>query len=114
MPPSRAFWKGYLKLSLVCCPIAMYPASSSRERVSFRQINKKTRNQLKQQLADSVTGDLIELADKETGYEIGRNQYMPVEDEELESLRLESTHTIDIERFVPRSEVDELYLNSPY
>jgi hypothetical protein len=71
----------------------MFPASSSSERVSFRQINKSTGNRLKQQLVDSVTGDVVEAGQKGRGYEIGRNQYMPVEDEELESLRLESTHT---------------------
>src|SRR5438128_8625118 len=114
MPPARPFWKGYLKLSLVSCPVAMFPASSSSERVSFRQINKSTGNRLKQQLVDSVTGDVVDSAQKGRGYEIGRNQYMPVEDEELEALRLESTHTIDIEKFVPRSEIDERYLDSPY
>src|SRR5256885_16236773 len=114
MASARPFWKGYLKLSLVSCPIAMFPASSSSERVSFRQINKKTGNRLKQQLVDSVTGDVVDSADKGRGYEIGRNQYLPVEDEELESLALESTHTIDIEKFVPRSEIDERYLDNPY
>jgi DNA end-binding protein Ku len=102
MAPSRPFWKGYLKLSLVSCPIAMFPAASSSERVSFRQINKSTGNRLKQQLVDSVTGDVVDPGQKGRGYEIGRNQYMPVEDEELEALRLESTHTIDIEKFVLR------------
>jgi DNA end-binding protein Ku len=114
MAPSRPFWKGYLKLSLVSCPIAMFPASSSSERVSFRQINKETGNRLKQQLVDSVTGDVVDSGQKGRGYEIGRKQYLPVEDEELEALRLESTHTIDIEKFVPRSEIDERYLDSPY
>jgi non-homologous end joining protein Ku len=84
--------------------IALYPASSSSERVSFRQINKKTGHRLKQQLVDSVTGEVVESADKGRGYEIGKN----------DSLRLESTHTIDIEKFVPRSEIDERYLDSPY
>ncbi len=113
MASSQPLWKGYLKLSLVSCPIAMFPASSSNERVSFRQINKQTGNRLKQQLVDSVTGDVVESGQKGRGYEIGRNQFMPVEDEELEALRLESTHTIDIEKFVPRSEIDERYLDSP-
>jgi DNA end-binding protein Ku len=72
MAPARPFWKGYLKLSLVSCPIAMYPASSSSERVSFRQINKKTGNRLKQQLVDSVTGETVEGTDKGRGYQIGR------------------------------------------
>jgi DNA end-binding protein Ku len=74
MAPARPFWKGYLKLSLVSCPIAMFPASSSSERVSFRQINKSTGNRLKQQLVDSVTGDVVESGQKGRGYEIGRNQ----------------------------------------
>jgi DNA end-binding protein Ku len=114
MPPARPFWKGYLKLSLVSCPIAMFPASSSSERVSFRQINKKTGHRLKQQLVDSVTGELVESQDKGRGYEIGKDQYLPVEDQELDNLALESTHTIDIEKFVPRSEIDERYLDSFY
>jgi DNA end-binding protein Ku len=114
MPPARPFWKGYLKLSLVSCPIALYPASSSSERVSFRQINKKTGNRLKQQLVDSITGELVESGDKGRGYQIGKDEYMPVEDEELDSLRLESTKIIDLDKFVPRSEIDERYLDSPY
>src|SRR6266700_5089688 len=80
MAPSRPFWKGYLKLSLVSCPIAMFPASSSSERVSFRQINKSTGNRLKQQLVDAETGDVVESADKGRGYEIGRNQCVPAWD----------------------------------
>jgi DNA end-binding protein Ku len=114
MPPARPFWKGYLKLSLVSCPIALFPASSSSERVSFRQINKRTGHRLNQQLVDSVTGEVVESQDKGRGYEIGKNEYMLVEDEELDSLALESTHTIDIEKFVPRPEIDERYLDSPY
>ncbi len=114
MAPARPFWKGYLKLSLVSCPIALFPASSSSERVSFRQISKKTGHRLKQQLVDSVTGDVVESGDKGRGYQIGKDEYLPVEDEELDSLALESTHTIDIEKFVPRSEIDERYLDSPY
>jgi DNA end-binding protein Ku len=110
----RANWNGYLKLSLVSCPIAMYPATSSAERVSFRQINKRTGNRLKQQLVDSETGDVVDSADKGRGYEIGKNQLLPVEEEEIEQIRIESTHTIDIEKFVPRDQVDERYLDSPY
>ena len=109
MAPARPFWKGYLKLSLVSCPIAMFPASSSRKRVSFRQINKNTGHRLKQQLVDSVSGEVVDSQDKGRGYEIGKNEYMPVEDEELDNLALESTHTIDIEKFVPRSKIDERY-----
>ena len=80
MALARPFWKGYLKLSLVSCPIAMFPASSSSERVSFRQINKSTGNRLKQQLVDSVTGDVVDSGQKGRGYEIGRNQCVPAWD----------------------------------
>src|ERR1700727_2939372 len=86
MAPPRPYWKGYLKLSLVSCPIALYTATSSGERVAFRQINKKTGNRLRQQLVD----------------------------EELDAIAVESSHTIDIDSFVPKSEVDERYVDSPY
>ena len=80
----RAYWKGYLKLSLVSCPIALNPATSSSERVSFRQINRKTGNRLRQQLIDDVTREPVEAADKCKGFEVGKNEYLPIEDEELE------------------------------
>ncbi len=79
----------------------MFSASSSSERVSFRQINKKTGHRLKQQLVDSVTGEVVESQDKGRGYQIGKDEYLPVEDEELDSLRLESTKIIDLGKFVP-------------
>jgi DNA end-binding protein Ku len=110
----RAYWKGYLKLSLVSCPIALYPASSSSERVSFNRINKKTGNRLKQQLVDSETGEAVEKEDVGRGYEIAKGQYLQIEDEEIEKIRIESTHTIEIDSFVPRSEIDDRYLDSPY
>ena len=110
----RAYWKGYLKLSLVSCPIALYPASSSSERVSFNRINKKTGNRLKQQNVDSVTGEPVEREDIGRGYEYAKGQYIQVEDEELGKIQIESTHTIDIESFVPRTEIDDRYLDAPY
>jgi DNA end-binding protein Ku len=114
MPPARPFWKGYLKLSLVSCPIVLYPASSSSERVSFRQINKKTGHRLKQQLVDSVTGEVVESQEKGRGYQIGKDEYMQVEDVELDGLRLESTKIIGLDKFVPRAEIDERHFDSPY
>jgi DNA end-binding protein Ku len=110
----RAYWKGYLKLSLVSCPIALYPAASSAERVSFNRINKKTGNRLKQQLVDSETGEPVDKEDVGRGYEIAKGQYIQVEDEEIENIRIESTHTIDIDSFVPRAEIDDRYLDAPY
>ena len=110
----RAYWKGYLKLSLVSCPIALYPATSSSERVSFNRINKKTGNRLKQQQVDAETGEPVEKEDIGRGYEIGKGQYLQVEDEEIEKIRIESSHTIEIDSFVPRSEIDDRYPDSPY
>jgi DNA end-binding protein Ku len=110
----RANWKGYLKLSLVSCPIALYPAVSAAERVSFRQINKKTGNRLRQQLVDDETREPVEAEDKGRGYEIGKNQFIQIEDEELEAIKIESTHTIEIDSFVPNAQIDKRYFDSPY
>ena len=110
----RANWKGYLRLSLVSCPIALYPASSLSEKVSFNRINRKTGNRLKQQNVDAETGDVIPREDIARGYEIGKGQYLIVEDEELEAVQIESTRTIDIDEFVPRNEIDDRYIDSPY
>ena len=114
MAPARPYWKGYLKLSLVSCPIALYTGTSSTERVSFRQINKKTGNRLRQQLVDEVTRDSVEGADKGRGYEYSKNAYIPVDDDELDAIAIESNHTIEIDSFVPREQIDERYLDSPY
>src|SRR5487761_1221119 len=114
MAPARPYWKGYLKLSLVSCPIALYSGTSSTERVSFRQINKKTGNRLRQQLVDDVTREVVEGPDKGRGYEYSKNAYIPVDDDELDAIAIESTHTIEIDSFVPRQEIDERYLDSPY
>ena len=97
----RAYWKGYLKLSLVSCPVALSPATSSSERISFRQINKKTGNRLRQQLVDEVTREPVDAADKGKGYEVDKGVYIEVEDDELEAIEVESKHTIEIDRFVP-------------
>jgi DNA end-binding protein Ku len=110
----RANWKGYLRLSLVSCPIALYPASSLSEKVSFNRINRKTGNRLKQQNVDSETGAVVPREDTARGYEIGKGRYLIFEDEEFEAIQIESTRTIEIDRFVPKSELDERYIDSPY
>jgi DNA end-binding protein Ku len=111
---SRPFWKGHLKLSLVTCPIALYPATSASEKVVFRQINRKTGHRLRQQLVDEETGEIVEAADKVRGYEVDKGVYLPIEDEELDAIAIESSHTIDIDRFAPRAHIDERYIDSPY
>ena len=110
----RPNWKGYLKLSLVSCPIALYPATSASERVSFNQLNKHTGNRIRYRKVDEETEELVEQADIIKGYQVEKNVYITLEDEELETLQVESTHTIEIDSFVPRKQLDERYFDSPY
>jgi DNA end-binding protein Ku len=111
---ARAYWKGYLKLSLVSCPIALNPATTSSERVSFRQINKKTGNRLRQQLVDEETREVVDAEDKGKGYEVDKGVYIPIDDEEIEAIQIESKHTIEIDSFVPAAQIDKRYYDSPY
>ena len=90
MAAARANWKGYLRLSLVSCPIALYPAISPAERVSFRQVNRQTGNHLRQQLVDSVTGQVVQSQERGRGYEVGQNQFLMVEEEELQTAQQEA------------------------
>jgi DNA end-binding protein Ku len=110
----RAYWKGSLKLSLVSCPVALYPASTSVEKTRFHMINKETGNRLKQQMVDAETGDVVESDQKGRGYELKKGEYVEVEKEELEAVQIESNHTIDIDSFVPSDEIDKRYLDHPY
>src|ERR1700709_338679 len=110
----RAYWKGSLKLSLVSCPVLLYPASTSVEKTRFHMINKETGNRLKQQMIDSETGDVVDSDQKGRGYEVSKGEYVEVEKEELDAVQVESNHTIDIDSFVPRDEIDKRYLNHPY
>lgn len=110
----RAYWKGSLKLSLVTCPVALYPASTTVERTRFHMINTETGNRLKQQMVDSETGEVVEKEQKGRGYEVAKGEYVPIDKEELEAVQIESNHTIDIDNFVPRDEIDQRYLDNPY
>src|ERR1700688_3971872 len=111
---ARAYWKGSLKLSLVSCPVLLYPASTSVEKTRFHMINKETGNRLKQQMVDTETGDVVESDQKGRGYELKKGEYVEVEKDELEAVQIESNHTIDIDSFVPKDEIDERYINHPY
>jgi DNA end-binding protein Ku len=111
---ARAIWKGYLKLSLVSCAVAIYPSTNSSSRIRFNTLNRKTGNRVQRQYIDSETGEPVESEDQIKGYAVGKGHYILVEEEELDALKLESTHTIDIESFVPRDEVDERYLDTSY
>src|SRR5689334_16040512 len=110
----RPNWKGYLKLSLVSCSIALYPATSASERVSFNQLNKKTGNRIRYKKVDADTEEEVPSDDIIKGYQVDKNVYVQVEDEEIEALRVEATHTIEIEKFVPLSQIDARYYDSPY
>jgi DNA end-binding protein Ku len=110
----RAYWKGSLKLSLVTCPVLLYPASTSAAKTRFHMINRETGNRLKQQMVDAETGDVVEGDQKGRGYELKKGEYIEVEPEELDAVQIESNHTVEIDSFVPRGEIDKRYLNHPY
>lgn len=114
MATPRAYWKGYLKLSLVACSVSLYPASSQAEKTRFHQINRKTGNRLRQQMVDESTGKVVEGEDKGRGYEVSDGKYVEIEPEELDAVEVESTHTIDIETFVPEDDIDKRYYERPY
>src|SRR6266702_2142048 len=110
----RPYWKGYLKLALVSCPIALHAACSTAERIALRQINKATGNRLRQQLIDEETREPVGHEHKGRGYEVAKGQYLIVEEAELEAIEIESTHTIEIDSFVLRSEIDRRFFDTPY
>ncbi|RXF72809.1 Ku protein [Hansschlegelia zhihuaiae] len=110
----RSFWKGYLKLSLVTCPVAMTPATSESEKVRFHTLNRATGNRIVSEYVDSVTGDPVESEDEVKGYERGENDHVMLEDEELDAVALDTTHTIDIEMFTPRDSVGWIWYDKPH
>jgi DNA end-binding protein Ku len=110
----RAYWKGYLKLSLVSCPIQLYPAVSQRETIGFHLLNRKTGNRIKYRKVDAITGEPVSDEDIVKGFEVAKGDYVEVTDEELEALATGSTHAIEIDQFVPRTDIDELYWDIPY
>jgi DNA end-binding protein Ku len=110
----RSTWKGYLRLSLVSCAVALYNATSTTERVSFNTLNRKSGNRLKQQMIDAGTEEPVDPSDRVKGYQVSKGQYVILEDEDLDQLKLESTRLIEIEAFVPRSEIDPIYFDGSY
>ena len=111
---SRANWKGYLRLSLVSCPVALFPATSPSERVRFHQINRQTGHRIRMQRIDEGTGEEVAYEDIVKGYKAGDDQYVTLTREELEGIAVDSTRTIDIDSFVPAEEIDDLYVADPY
>ena len=111
---ARAYWKGYLKLSLVSCPIALFPATSEREKISFHQLNKETGNRVRYRKIDAETGDEVPQENIVKGYEVSKGEYIELDPEELEAVAIESKRTLEIDEFVPKKDIDELYLRDPY
>ncbi|MCR6671430.1 Ku protein [Devosia ginsengisoli] len=109
----RASWKGHIRLSLVSCAVKMFPATSTSDRISFNQLHKDTHNRINMKPVDPELG-LVERADLVRGYEYEDKQYIIIEDEDLEAVRIESNHTLNIEAFVDESEVDVIYQDAPY
>jgi DNA end-binding protein Ku len=110
----RANWKGFLRLSLVTCPVALYPATSDTEKVSFNQINRKTGHRIKYAKVDADTGEEVAADDIMKGYKVDTDTYIEVSKDELEDIALESTRTIEIDEFVPKTDIDSRYLIRPY
>jgi DNA end-binding protein Ku len=109
---TRAYWKGYLRLSLVTCPIELSPATSQSEKTHFHQINTQTGHRLRQQMVDEETGKVVDKEYKSRGYELSKGRYVEIDDNELQAIEIESTHTVDIDSFVPRAEIDKRYSTS--
>ncbi len=110
----RVNWKGFLRLSLVTCPVALYPATSDTEKVSFNQINRKTGHRIKYLKVDAETGDEVTSEDIVKGYKVDTDTYIEVTKDELDDIALDSTHTIEIDEFVPKADIDNRYLIRPY
>ena len=110
----RAYWKGHLRLSLVTCPIELFPATSQAEKTHFHQINTRTGHRLRQQMIDEQTGRAVDAEHKGRGYELSKGHYVPIDEDELKAVQIESTHAVDITGFVPKADIDKRYLDKPY
>ena len=110
----RAYWKGHLRLSLVTCPIELFPATSQAEKTHFHQINTQTGHRLRQQMVDEETGRVVDAEHKRRGYELSKGKYVEIDEDELKAIQIGSTHTIDIDGFVARADIDKRYLDKPY
>jgi DNA end-binding protein Ku len=111
---ARPSWEGHLRLSLVTCPVALWPATTEAETVRFNLINPKTNNRIRMQTLDADTGEEVSRSDLVKGFQIAKGEYVLFDKEELDAVKLESTRIIDIEKFVPRASIDRLYWDTPY
>lgn len=114
MVANRASWKGFVKFGELSCPVALYTAASTSDRISFNILNRKTGNRIRRVYVDSETGDLVEHDDQVKGYEIDNGRYIVLEPEEVASAVPDSDKTLTIEAFIPCSQVDSVYFDKPY
>jgi len=112
--PARTYWKGYLKLSLVTCPVAMTPATTEGDKVRFHTLNRDTGNRVVSRYVDAESGRPVDPEDQAKGYEAESGRFVVIEDEELEAVRLDTVRTIDIDAFVPKDSIPWVYLDSPH
>src|SRR6266404_5369724 len=110
----RPSWEGHLRLSLVTCPVALYPAVTEAETVRFNLINPATNNRIRMKTVDAGTGEPIDRSQLVKGFAIAKNQYVLLDKDDFDAVKLESTRVIDIEKFVPASSIDRLYWDTPY
>jgi len=111
---ARSIWKGYLRLSLVNCSVALYPAVTQANKVHFHKLNRKTGNRLRMRMVDEETGREVPRDEQVKGFQVSKRSTVPVEDEDLEKIALEATHVMEITKFVPREDIDPLYFDRPY
>ena len=111
---ARPSWEGHLRLSLVTCPVALWPATSEAETIRFNMINPKTNNRIRMQTVDAGTGEQVSRSELVKGFQVAKGEYVLFDKEELDAVKLESTRIIDIEKFVPRASIDRLYWETPY
>jgi DNA end-binding protein Ku len=110
----RPAWRGYLKLSLVTCAVELFNATTQTEKISFRVINRETGNPVRRIYVDAETGDPVDDEDQVKGYEVGGDEYLLVEEDEIEAVQIESSHTLNLDGFVQKAEIDPIYLDTPY
>jgi DNA end-binding protein Ku len=110
----RPAWRGYLKLSLVTCAVELSNATTQSDKVSFRIINRKTGNMVKRQYVDAESGNALSDKDEVKGYETGKDEYLLIEEEDIEAVQIEASHTLNLEGFVSKSDIEQIYLDTPY
>lgn len=110
----RPAWRGYLKLSLVTCAVELSGATTNAEKVSFRTLNRKTGNAVRRQYIDSESGKPVDEKNEVRGFEIEKDEFLLIEDEDIEAVQIESSHTLALDSFVDKSQVDPVYIEKPY